>query len=156
MPAVRFFLILAVTWTLTGLSAKPQLAATFLPALFIAVIGVAIPLYLLQVGIKHTEPITAAIVPSLSPLVAYMLQLPVGRLKASALTLAGVLAIVILVARHDARNGSSSASQSVGRGGRRPQPGHPNALNLRIAMRCPWSSRALPFPCTASRSARVP
>jgi hypothetical protein len=32
--AVRFFLILAVTWTLTGLSAKPQLAATFPPALF--------------------------------------------------------------------------------------------------------------------------
>src|ERR1039457_311601 len=102
--AVRFFLILAVTWTLTGLSAKPQLAATFLPALFIAVTGVAIPLYLLQVGIQHTEPITAAIVPSLSPLVAYLLQLPVGRLKASALTLAGVLEIVILVARHDARN----------------------------------------------------
>jgi hypothetical protein len=51
--AVRFFLILAVTWTLTGLSAKPQLAATFLPALFIAVIGAAIPLYLLQVGIKR-------------------------------------------------------------------------------------------------------
>ena len=25
--AVRFFLILTVTWTLTGLSAKPQLAA---------------------------------------------------------------------------------------------------------------------------------
>jgi hypothetical protein len=42
--AVPFFLILAVTWTLTGLSAKPQLTATFLPALFIAEIGVAIPL----------------------------------------------------------------------------------------------------------------
>jgi len=56
----RTFLILAVTRTLTGLSAKPQLAATFLPALSIALIGVAIPLYLLQVGIKHTEPITAA------------------------------------------------------------------------------------------------
>ena len=97
--AVRFFLILAVTWTLAGLSAKPQLAATFLPALFIAVIRAAIPLYLLQVGIKHTEPITAAIVPSLSPPVAYLRQLPAGRLKASALTLAGVLAILILVAR---------------------------------------------------------
>lgn len=102
--AVRFFLILAVTRTLTGLSAKPQLAATFPPALFIAVIGAAIPLYLLQAGIKHTEPITAAIVPSLLPL-------PAGQLKAPALTLAGVLAIVILVARHDAGNGSSSASQ---------------------------------------------
>jgi hypothetical protein len=111
--AVRTFLILAVTWTLTGLSAKPQLAATFLPALSIALIGVAIPLYLLQVGIKHTEPITAAIVPSLSPPVAYLLQLPVGRLKASALTLTGVLAILVLVARHDATDGSSSASQSA-------------------------------------------
>jgi hypothetical protein len=39
------------------------------------------PLYLLQVGIKNTEPITAAIAASLSPLVAYLLQLPVGRLK---------------------------------------------------------------------------
>ena len=109
--AARFFLILAVTRTLTGLSAKPHLAATFLPTLFTAVIGVAIPLYLLQVEIKHTEPITAAIVPSLPPLAAYLPQLPVGRLKAPALTLAGVLAIVILVARLDARNGSSSASQ---------------------------------------------
>jgi len=52
-------------------------------------------------------------VPSLSPPVAYLLQLPVGRLKASALTLAGVLAILVLVARHDATDGSSSASQSA-------------------------------------------
>jgi hypothetical protein len=111
--AVRTFLILAVTRTLTGLSAKPQLAATFPPALSIALIGAAIPLYLLQAGIKHTEPITAAIVPSLPPPAAYLLPLPAGQLKAPALTLAGVLAIVILVARHDARNGSSSASQSA-------------------------------------------
>jgi hypothetical protein len=34
--AVRFFLMHAVTWTLTGPSAKPQLAATFPPALIIA------------------------------------------------------------------------------------------------------------------------
>jgi hypothetical protein len=71
VPAVRFVLILAVTWTLTGPSAKPQLAATFVSAPFISAIGVAIPLHLLQVGIKHTEPITAAIMPSLSPPAAY-------------------------------------------------------------------------------------
>lgn len=70
MPAVRFFLTLAVTWTLTGLSAKPQLA----PTLIITVIGVANPLHLLQVGTTHTEPITAAIMPSLPPLAAYLLQ----------------------------------------------------------------------------------
>jgi hypothetical protein len=52
---------------------------------------------------KNTGPITAAIMPSLPRLVAYLLQLPVRRLKAPALTLAGVLAIAILVAGHDAR-----------------------------------------------------
>ena len=60
------------------------------------------PLYLLQAGIKHTEP-----------MVAYLLQLPVGQLKAPALTLAGVLAIAILVAKRDARNGGSSASPKL-------------------------------------------
>jgi hypothetical protein len=46
-------------------------------------------------------------------MVAYLLQLPVGQLKAPALTLAGVLAIAILVAKRDARNGGSSASPKL-------------------------------------------
>ncbi|HET9081736.1 MAG TPA: hypothetical protein VFO01_14665 [Trebonia sp.] len=73
MLAVRFFLTRTVTWTLTGLSAKPQLAATFLPALSITVISVANLLHLLQVGTTRTKPITAAIMPSLPPLSAYLL-----------------------------------------------------------------------------------
>src|SRR5215469_5153988 len=55
--------------------------------------------------------------PSLSPLVAYLLQLPVGRLKASALTPAGVLATVILVARHYARIAAAPLASRL----RRPQ-----------------------------------
>jgi drug/metabolite transporter (DMT)-like permease len=106
--AIRFFLMLAVTWVLVATNDAPGLQAALVPSAVIAVIGVALPLYLLQVGIRHTEPITASILLTLSPLFAYLLQLPDRRLTPSALTLAGVLGITALVAvgtlariRHD-------------------------------------------------------
>lgn len=118
--ALRFFLMLAVAWTLTALEDRPGVVAAFLPALVIAVVGVAMPLYLLQVGIKHTEPITASIVLTLSPLFAFLLQLPDQRLTPSALTLVGVVGIVVLVAistvarqKHDARV-AATASEEAG------------------------------------------
>ncbi|RJQ75785.1 DMT family transporter [Pseudonocardiaceae bacterium YIM PH 21723] len=108
--AVRFFLMLAVTWVTVAFTAQPGIGAAFLPSAVIAVIGVAVPLYLLQVGIKHTEPITASIILTLSPLFAFFLQLPDQRLTPSAVTFAGVVGIVALVAistvarsKHDAR-----------------------------------------------------
>jgi drug/metabolite transporter (DMT)-like permease len=114
--AVRFFVMLAVTWTMVAASAEPGLGAAFLPSLLIAVIGVALPLYLLQVGIKHTEPITASILLTLSPLFAFVLQLSDRRLTPSALTLAGVVGIVVLVAagmvartRHESRPATDPA-----------------------------------------------
>ncbi|WP_312872041.1 DMT family transporter [Amycolatopsis dendrobii] len=107
--AVRFFLMLALTWTLVAVNDHPAVGTAFLPSLMIAVVGVAAPLYLLQVGIKHTEPITASILLTLSPLFAFFLQLPDQRLTPSALTFAGVAGIVALVAistvvrtKHDA------------------------------------------------------
>lgn len=110
--AVRFFLMLAVTWVLVASSADPGLVAAFVPSALIAVVGVALPLYLLQVGIRYTEPITVSILLTLSPFFAFVLQLPDRRLTPSALTFVGVLGIVVLVilgtaarARHDSRSG---------------------------------------------------
>jgi drug/metabolite transporter (DMT)-like permease len=96
--ALRFFLMLAVTWTMVAASDAPGLGEAFPPSALIAVIGVAIPLYLLQVGIRHTEPITASILLTLSPLFAVLLQLPDRRLTPSLVTVLGVVGITALVA----------------------------------------------------------
>ncbi|MDQ0310096.1 drug/metabolite transporter (DMT)-like permease [Kitasatospora herbaricolor] len=108
--SVRFFLTIVVTWAAVGLGDQPGLGAVFLPAAVIAVIGVGLPLYLIQVGIKHTEPITASLLCTLSPLFAYLLQLPDRRLTQSTLTLLCILVITLLVGvgtaargRHDLR-----------------------------------------------------
>jgi drug/metabolite transporter (DMT)-like permease len=95
--AVRFFLMIAVAWTMVLLSDSPKLVAAFLPATVIAVIGVALPMYLIQVGIKHTEPITASLITALSPPFAYLLQFQDRRLQPSVLTLVGLGGITVLV-----------------------------------------------------------
>lgn len=95
--AVRYYLMVTVCWALTATSDSPRLGAAFLPAAVIAVIGVAVPMYLGQVGIKYVEPITAALLDTLSPVFAFGLQLLDGRLRPSGFTLAGILAITALV-----------------------------------------------------------
>lgn len=96
--AVRYFLMLAICWSLVAMSDSPQLGASFVPGAVIAVIGVALPMYLGQVGIKHVEPITASLLETLSPVCAFGLQLLDGRLRPSGYSLAGILAITALVA----------------------------------------------------------
>ncbi|UOX87698.1 EamA family transporter [Amycolatopsis sp. FBCC-B4732] len=95
--ALRFFLILAVTWVLVAVDDAPGVLAALVPSASIAVFGVALPLYLLQVGIKRTEPITASILLTLSPLFAYLMQLADHRLTPSVLTFGCVAGIVALV-----------------------------------------------------------
>ncbi|MET9295711.1 DMT family transporter [Streptomyces sp. NPDC003077] len=95
--SVRFFLAILVTWAAVAVSEDPQVGSVLLPGLIIAVIGVGVPLYVLQVGIKHTEPITASLLCTLSPLFAFLLQLPDDRLTVSGLTLVSVLGITALV-----------------------------------------------------------
>lgn len=96
--AIRFFIIIAVAWAMVAISDNAALAAAFLPATVIAVIGVGLPLYLVQLGIKHTEPITVSLIMALSPPFAVLLQLVDRRLQPSMLTLIGVVGITALVA----------------------------------------------------------
>ncbi len=108
--ATRFFLISAAAWLLVAGGGQPDLGAALVPGAVVAVIGVGLPIYVLQIGIRHTEPITTSLVISLSPLFAFTLQLADARLRFSPLTFAGVVSVVVLVAAgavvrqcHDAR-----------------------------------------------------
>ncbi|MDT0268502.1 DMT family transporter [Streptomyces sp. DSM 44915] len=96
--ATRFLLIGALSWGLVALADDARLGAALLPGAVVAVIGVGLPIYVLQVGVRHTEPITTSLLICLSPLFALALQLADGRLAFSPLTLGGVLGVVALVA----------------------------------------------------------
>ncbi|MEU0839060.1 DMT family transporter [Streptomyces sp. NPDC005962] len=118
--SVRFFLTIGVTWAMTAISDNPRLGEVFLPAAIVAVIGVGLPLYLLQVGIRHTEPITASLLCTLSPLFAFLLQLPDKRLDVSVLTLVSIIAITAFVGvgtltrgRHDRRVRQTAAADAA-------------------------------------------
>ncbi|MFC7615603.1 EamA family transporter [Actinokineospora soli] len=115
--AVRFFLMVALSWTLVGASPDPRVGEAFWPAVVIAVIGVGLPSFLGQVGIKHVEPITASLMDTLSPVFAFLLQLLDGRLTPSPLTLGCILVITALVAvgvvarsRHETRTAPEPAT----------------------------------------------
>ncbi|MEU4449373.1 DMT family transporter [Actinosynnema sp. NPDC050801] len=109
--ATRFFLMVAVSWAVLAVGPGMSVVDEAVPAAgVVAVIGVALPSYLGQVGIKHVEPITASLVDTLSPVFAFLLQLADGRLTPSALTLVCILGITALVAlavlvrsRHETR-----------------------------------------------------
>ncbi|HEY2577318.1 MAG TPA: DMT family transporter [Streptosporangiaceae bacterium] len=96
--AIRFFLMIAITWVLTAFVSRPQLSEAFWPSVLVAVIGVGLPIYVLQIGIKHTEPITTSLLISASPLVTLLLQLFDRRLDPSPLSFVCTFAVVILVA----------------------------------------------------------
>ncbi|MGW4800281.1 EamA family transporter [Nonomuraea sp. NPDC004297] len=106
--AIRYFLAIGASWVFVLAGGDVRIGEAFLPAAVIAFIGIALPNYLSQVGIKHVEPITAALIGTLSPIFAFLLQLFDSRLTPSALTLGGLVGITALVvlgvvvrARHD-------------------------------------------------------
>lgn len=96
--AGRFFLMSAAASLLVVFEDKPDLISALIPGTIVAVIGVGLPIYVLQIGIKHTEPITTSLVISLSPLFAFAMQLADGRLRFSPFTLGGIVCVVALVA----------------------------------------------------------
>ncbi|WP_019057202.1 DMT family transporter [Streptomyces prunicolor] len=95
--AIRFFLMIAITWVLTALSERPGVGAALWPSLIVAVIGVGLPIYVLQIGIKHTEPITTSLLISVSPLITLLLQLLDGRLTTSAVSWVCTVALIVLM-----------------------------------------------------------
>ncbi|WP_326673350.1 DMT family transporter [Streptomyces sp. NBC_01257] len=96
--ATRFFLMSLVAWILVAFEDGPDLTAALVPGAVVAVIGVGLPIFVLQIGIRHTEPITTSLLVCLSPLFAFALQLADGRLRFSLFTLGGVIGVVVLVA----------------------------------------------------------
>ncbi|WP_405059930.1 ATP-grasp domain-containing protein [Kribbella sp. NBC_01505] len=96
--SVRFFLMIAVSWTVVATSDQPHLAASVVPGIVLAIISVIIPLYLLQLGVKHAEPITVSLLVCVGPAFAIALQLLDGRLSVAPLSIVCVLGIVALVA----------------------------------------------------------
>jgi drug/metabolite transporter (DMT)-like permease len=98
VPATRFGPMLVIGWVFVALDDAPRLGEAFVPSAVIAVIGVALPMYLFQVGVRHTEPITASLITTLSPVFALLLQLPDPRLRPSAISLASIVAITAVVA----------------------------------------------------------
>lgn len=96
--ATRFFLMGLVAWILVAFEDQPDLMAALVPGAIVAVIGVGLPIFVLQIGIRHTEPITTSLLVCLSPLFAFAMQLADGRLRFSVFTLIGVIAVVALVA----------------------------------------------------------
>lgn len=95
--AIRFFLMIAVTWVMTAFTERPDVSGALWPSVVVAVVGVGLPIYVLQIGIRHTEPITTSLLLSASPLVTLLLQLLDGRLTPSVLSWAGTLLIIALV-----------------------------------------------------------
>jgi drug/metabolite transporter (DMT)-like permease len=96
--AVRYFVMIGVSWLWVAVAPNPDIGPAILPSLAIAVIGVALQNYLGQVGIKYVEPITASLLDTLSPVVTFALQLFDSRLHPSALTLACTMGVTLLVA----------------------------------------------------------
>ena len=95
--ASRFVLMTVLAWLLTAASHRGGVPAAVVPGIVVAVIGVGLPIYVLQLGIHYTEPITTSSAISLSPLFAFLLQLGDSRLSFSPSTLGGILIVLLLV-----------------------------------------------------------
>lgn len=95
--AIRFFLMIAIAWVLTALDEQPGVGEALWPSLVVAVIGVGVPIYLLQIGIRHTEPITTSLLLSVSPLITLLLQLFDGRLTMSVVSWVCTVVLVALM-----------------------------------------------------------
>ncbi|TCO59552.1 EamA family transporter [Actinocrispum wychmicini] len=96
--SVRFFLMIVVSWAAVGVTPRPAVVESLGPGLVLAVISVVVPLYLLQISVKHVEPTTVSLLICLGPAFTIGLESLDPRLHVAPLSLLAVLGITVLVA----------------------------------------------------------
>ncbi|MFD7664058.1 EamA family transporter [Streptomyces sp. NPDC059788] len=95
---LRFALVAAVGWTLAGFSGAEQLGRALVPGAVVAVIGVSIPAYLVQIGVRKVTPMTASMICSLAPAMTLLIQLADSRLTFSVPSAVGITVITVFIA----------------------------------------------------------
>lgn len=95
--SMRFFLLIPVTFLLAD-DIGASLSEHWFAYLVIAVLGNVVPLYLLQTGIKKTEPVQAAYMLLLTPMLVFTFQYFDNRLEFSIFSLASILLVLMFSA----------------------------------------------------------
>jgi drug/metabolite transporter (DMT)-like permease len=95
MMTCRFVLLILTTLVIVGIrgSAAPYSGQNILAILLISLVGVIISLYLLQMGIVRTEPITVSMLFGANLVITFAIQFFDPRLPQSAHTFLGVLSL---------------------------------------------------------------
>lgn len=98
--AGRFLLLIlfAACFTQTDIRASITRPDVLGPAVLLSVICIIIPLYLLQIAIQRTEPISVSLIITTIPLITFALQLFDRRISPMLSSFLGTLFITILVA----------------------------------------------------------
>ena len=111
---LRFPLVAVAGWVLVALSGGRRLGSAVTTGLVVAVIGVALPALLIQLGIRRVTPLTASMIITLAPAVTLLLQLADPRLAFSPRSTVGIAVITVLI-------GFGLLTRRDGRRARRPE-----------------------------------
>ena len=95
--SVRFFLLVLCAFIISHDRLSILSLKDFVVVLLIVFCGTIIPLYLLQVGIKLSEPITLSLLLSTGPIFTLLLQIFDPRLNNSVYTSISIFAVIFLV-----------------------------------------------------------
>ncbi|MGW1200715.1 EamA family transporter [Streptomyces sp. NPDC002536] len=94
---LRFGAVAVGGWVLAGTGGAGELPRAVPPGLVVAVIGVAVPAYLVQLGVRRVTPMTASMIISLAPAMTLLLQMADPRLSFSPSSAVGIAVITALI-----------------------------------------------------------
>lgn len=94
---VRFGVVAVCGWVMAAFAGTARLPTAVVPGVVIAVIGVGVPAWLVQLGVRRVSPATASLIVSLAPAMTLLLQLADARLAFSAYSAAGIAVITVLI-----------------------------------------------------------